>query len=152
MPASDLYAGASEPDESPAVPAGIRPEQPTVRVLADLHELVDDSPVPSGARWTLAEPGRQLDANLIHLPPGQRVDTHTEPDLDVVLVVVAGGGIAGTPDGEQRLADGNIVWLPYGSTRNITAGDSGLSYLTIHRRRPGLQISKRPDTSAARPR
>jgi quercetin dioxygenase-like cupin family protein len=132
------------PEESPAVPAGILPEQPTARVLVDVHELVGDSPVPSGARWTLAEPGRQLDANLIHLPAGQRVETHTEADLDVVLVVVAGGGTVGTPNGEQTLADGNIGWLPRGSTRNITAGDSGLSYLTIHRRRPGLQISKRP--------
>ncbi|MFG1819365.1 hypothetical protein ACGFIF_36780 [Kribbella sp. NPDC049174] len=115
-----------------------------MRVLVDVHELVDHSPVPSGARWTLAEPGRQLDANLVHLPAGQRVDTHTEPDLDVVLVVVAGRGTVGTPDGEEVLADGNIVWLPRGSTRSIAAGYAGLSYLTIHRRRPGLQISKRP--------
>jgi quercetin dioxygenase-like cupin family protein len=115
-----------------------------VRVLVDVHELVDDSPVPSGARWTLAEPGRQLDANLIHLPAGQRVDTHTEPDLDVVLVVVAGGGTVGTPDEEQTLAKGNIVWFPRGSTRSITAGNNALSYLTIHRRRAGLQIGKRP--------
>jgi quercetin dioxygenase-like cupin family protein len=132
------------PEESPALPAGIQSEQPTARVLVDVHELVEDSPIPSGARWRLAEPGRQLDANLIHLPARQRVETHTEPDLDVVLVVVAGGGTVGTPYGEQTFADGNIVWLPHGSTRNITAGDSGLSYLTIHRRRPGLQISKPP--------
>lgn len=120
------------------------PEEPVVRVLAEISALVDEPAVPSGARWTLAEPGRQLDANLIHLPAGQRVDTHTEPDLDVLLVVVAGGGTVGTANGQQALADGNIVWLPRGSTRNITAGDSGLSYLTIHRRRPGLQIGKRP--------
>jgi quercetin dioxygenase-like cupin family protein len=132
------------PEESTAVPADLLPEQPTVRILADVHELVDDSPVPSGARWTLAEPGRQLDANLIHLPAGQRVDTHTEPDLDVVLVVVSGGGTVATPDGEQTIADGNVVWLPRGSTRNITAGNNGLSYLTVHRRRPGLRIRKRP--------
>jgi quercetin dioxygenase-like cupin family protein len=132
------------PDGSQADPAGLRPERPTVRVLVDVHELVEDSLVPSGARWTLAEPGRQLDANLIHLPAGQRVDTHTEPDLDVVLIVIAGDGIVGSPDHEQVLADGNIVWLPRGSTRNVIAGKSGLSYLTIHRRRPGLQIRKRP--------
>ena len=118
-------------------------EQPTVRILADVRELVEDLRVPSGARWTLAEPGRQLDANLIHLPAGHQVDTHTEPDLDVVLVVVAGAGSIGTPDGTQTLAEGNIAWLPHGSTRSVTAGTDGLSYLTIHRRRPGLQIKQR---------
>ncbi|WP_410790623.1 cupin domain-containing protein [Kribbella sp. C-35] len=132
------------PEESPAVPTELRSEWPTVRVLADVHELTETSPVPSGARWTLAEPGRQLDANLIHLPAGQRVDTHTEPDLDVVLIVVAGCGIVGAPDGDQNIAEGNIVWLPRGSTRNLRAGDNGLSYMTVHRRRPGLQIKMRP--------
>lgn len=120
------------------------PEQPTVRILADVRELVDDATVPSGARWTLAEPGRQLDANLIHLPAGHRVDTHTEPDLDVVLVVIAGDGTVGTPDGSQTLAEGNIAWLPHGSTRNVTAGPHGLSYLTVHRRRQPLQIKQPP--------
>ena len=115
-----------------------------VRILADIHELVDDSRVPAGARWTLAEPGRQLDANLIHLPAGRRVATHTESDLDVVLVVVAGCGTVGSPDDPQSVASGNIVWLPRASTRTITAGEDGLSYLTVHRRRPGLQIGARP--------
>jgi quercetin dioxygenase-like cupin family protein len=115
-------------------------EQPMARILTDVHTLAGASDVPAGARWTLAEPGRQLDANLIHLPAGQRIDTHTEPDLDVLLVVVAGGGTVGTPDGPHPLADGNLVWLPHGSTRDITAGTDGLSYLTVHRRRPGLQV------------
>lgn len=131
--------------EDPQVPQpGPQVEQPTVRVLADVHELVGDALVPSGARWTLAEPGRQLDANFVHLPAGRHVGSHLEPDLDVVLVVVAGGGIVGTPDGEQVIADGNVVWLPRGSSRNLTAGDRGLSYLTVHRRRQGLQIRSRP--------
>jgi quercetin dioxygenase-like cupin family protein len=114
------------------------------RIPGDVHQLVDDALVPAGARWTLSEPGRQLDPNLIHLPAGQRVDTHTEPDLDVVLVVVAGAGAVGTPDGPRPLAEGNLVWLPHGSTRSITAGKDGLSYLTVHRRRPGRQIGRRP--------
>ncbi len=120
-------------------------ELPAVRILADLRELVDDPRGAGGARWTLSEPGRQLDANLIHLPPGQHIETHTEPDLDVLLVAVAGAGTVGTPDDPQPLAEGNLVWLPHGSTRNITAGADGLSYLTVHRRRPGLQIKTRPD-------
>lgn len=132
------------PEELPPLPVDSLVEHPTVQVLVDVRQLVDDSPVASGARWTLAEPGRQLDANLIHLPAGKRVGTHTEPDLDVVLIVVAGGGTVGAPDGDQALAEGNVVWLPRGSTRNVRAGANGLSYLTVHRRRAGLQIKQRP--------
>lgn len=130
------------PEDPQVAPSGPKVEKPTVRVLADVHELVGDALVPSGARWTLAEPGRQLDANFVHLPAGRHVGTHLEPDLDVVLVVVAGGGIVGTPDGEQVIADGNVVWLPHGSTRCLTAGSHGLSYLTVHQRRRGLQIKQ----------
>ncbi|MFI7063754.1 hypothetical protein ACIBL3_22400 [Kribbella sp. NPDC050124] len=70
--------------------------------------------------------------------------THIEPDLDVVLVVVAGDGSLGTPEGRQEVASGNLVWLPHGAVRALTAGATGLSYLTVHRRRPGLQIKLRP--------
>jgi len=103
-------------------------ETPVARVLADLHALADNSAVPAGARWTLAEPGRQLDANLVHLPPGERVGTHVERDLDVVLVVISGDGSVGTPEGPQQVAVGNLVWLPHGSTRDLTAGPAGLTY------------------------
>jgi quercetin dioxygenase-like cupin family protein len=125
------------------VPADLAAERPMARILADVRELAGDSLLPSGARWKLDEPGRELDANLIHLPAGQRVETHTEPELDVLLVVVAGSGTVDTPDGSKSLADGNLVWLPRGSTRSIAAGKDGLSYLTVHRRRPGLQIRPR---------
>ena len=130
------------PAESP-VPADAAAERPMARILADVHELAGDSLLASGARWKLDEPGRQLDANLIHLPPGQRVETHTESELDVLLVVVAGSGTVDTPDDSKSLADGNLVWLPRGSTRSIAAGEDGLSYLTVHRRRPGLHIRPR---------
>lgn len=126
------------------VPADLAAAEPTARILADLRALAGDSVLPSGARWKLSEPGRQLDANLIHLPAGEGVETHTEPDLDVVLFVVAGSGAVGTPDGPKSLADGNLVWLPRASTRSIAAGEDGLSYLTVHRRRPGMQIRSRP--------
>jgi hypothetical protein len=38
-----------------------------------------------------------------------------------------------------------VVWLPHGSTRGVTAGADGLAYLTVHRRRPGMQIRRRGD-------
>ena len=86
----------------------------------------------------------QLDANVVHLPPLQRVDTHTEPELDVLLLVVDGGGTLGTTEGSEPLGEGRLIWLPHGSTRSVTAGTEGLSYLTVHRRRPGMRIGHHP--------
>jgi quercetin dioxygenase-like cupin family protein len=95
---------------------------------------------PPGVAWKLTEAGRQLDANLLRLVPGQTIDTHTEPDLDVLIVIIAGSG-ALTSGGETLLcAPGELVWLPRGCTRNLTAGPGGLAYLTVHQRRPGMRI------------
>ena len=67
---------------------------------------------------------------------------HREPDLDVLLFVVTGSGVlgAGVGDEPRPLTEGATVWLPHGSTRSLTAGADGLAYLTVHRRRPGMQI------------
>lgn len=123
--------------------------EPEPRVLCDARALADAPPVPAGVLWKLDEPGRQLDANVVRLAPGGRVAPHREPDLDVLLFVVAGSGVlgAGTGDEPRRLAEGAAVWLPHGSTRSLTAGEDGLAYLTVHRRRPGMQIRRRDDVS-----
>ncbi|MEU0744490.1 hypothetical protein [Streptomyces sp. NPDC006134] len=114
------------------------------RVLCDAGEVVAGGSARAGALWRLAEPGRQLDANVVRIPPKGRVDTHTEPDLDVLLLVVGGSGtLDGAPD-PQPLAPGSLVWLPHGSARGLGAGEDGLAYLTVHRRRPGLRIRTRP--------
>lgn len=91
---------------------------PLPRVLCDTAALAALDDASAGALWRLAEPGRQLDANVVRLPPGHGVDTHREPDLDVLLLVLAGHG-------------------------TLTAGPEGLTYLTVHRRRPGMRIQRR---------
>jgi len=126
-------------------------DTPVPRLLCDTRALSELAEAPTGALWKLAESGRQLDANLIHLPAGHRVDTHTEPDLDVLLLVLAGDGTLTTPPDSQHMSEGALLWLPHGSTRSLTAGEDGMSYLTVHRRRPGMQIRPRPDTTTAQP-
>jgi quercetin dioxygenase-like cupin family protein len=114
-------------------------------VLCDLSELVAGAgPDAAGALWRLAESGRQLDANVVRLPAGRRVGTHAEPDLDVLLLVVAGGGTLHAAEGARPLTPGLLLWLPHGSTRDLAAGPDGLAYLTVHRRRPGMQIRPAP--------
>ncbi|MFC1439943.1 hypothetical protein ABUW04_16920 [Streptacidiphilus sp. N1-10] len=93
-----------------------------------------------GALWRLAEPGRQLDSNLVRLGPGATVGEHAENDLDVLLVVLEGGGLLDGPEGRLELEPRGVVWLPRGSRRALAAGPAGLAYLTVHQRRPPLGI------------
>ncbi|MEU6546205.1 hypothetical protein [Streptomyces sp. NPDC046859] len=117
-------------------------EEPLARLLCDVTTLTD-APASAGVLWRLAEPGRQMDANVVHLPPGRRVDTHVEPDLDVLLLVVGGEGTVTGPGGDQHLATGALLWLPRGCRRALAAGEPGLSYVTVHRRRPGMTVHSR---------
>ncbi|MFE7772985.1 cupin domain-containing protein [Streptomyces sp. NPDC057445] len=110
-------------------------------VLARLAELGDGIPEDrSGALWRLAADGRQLDANVVRLPPDTCVAEHVEPDLDVLLYVTGGGGLLHVDGVPQDLAAGSVVWLPRGSRRTLHAGSEGLVQLSVHRRRPGLAI------------
>ncbi|WP_062008343.1 cupin domain-containing protein [Streptomyces hygroscopicus] len=126
--------------------SGGQPAEPAVaRMLCDVRALTGEPRESSGVLWKLAESGRQLDANLIRLPAGEHIGTHAEPDLDVLVLVVAGDGVMNTPEGTLPLAEGGLLWLPHGSTRGITAGPGGLAYMTVHPRRPGMQIRRRSD-------
>ncbi|MFJ9537483.1 hypothetical protein ACIRPX_09540 [Streptomyces sp. NPDC101225] len=129
---------------------GHAPDGPTARILCDTAALAAAAPSEAAVAWKLTESGRQLDANLVRLAPGGQVARHAEPDLDVLLLIVSGGGTLGDRDADgpgrepQPLTPGALVWLPHGSTRSITAGDDGLAYLTVHRRRPGMRIGRAP--------
>lgn len=108
-----------------------------VRTASLLDELPADR---GGAVWRLSGTVRQLDANLVRVPPGARVADHVEPDLDVLLCVVGGSGRLETRSGAQQLAAGCVVWLPRGVHRAVSADSDGLLYMSVHCRRPGLSI------------
>lgn len=125
---------------------------PQPRVLAELDRLLDaaGSGESSGALWRLAEDERQLDANLIRLPAGHRIELHREPDVDVLLVALAGDGTVHTDQGALALAPHALLWLPHGSQRALEAGARGLAYLTVHRKRTGMRIELPRDPEALR--
>ncbi|QTE02544.1 cupin domain-containing protein [Streptomyces cyanogenus] len=125
-------------------------DSPAPRVLCDTRALAEAPPVPAGVLWKLAESGRQLDANVVRLAPGGRVTAHTEAQLDVLVLVVAGDGTLGdgTAEAAEPLAEGALVWLPHGAPRSITAGGTGLTYVTVHDRRPGMRIGPRPGVTS----
>lgn len=124
-------------------------KEKTPSLLADLDWcLAQAAEDQRGALWRLAEPGRQLDANLVRLPPGTTVNVHTERDVDVLLLPIAGHGTLHADDGPIALSTHALTWLPRGSTRSITAGSDGLAYLTVHQARTGLRIQLPSDLAA----
>jgi quercetin dioxygenase-like cupin family protein len=119
------------------------------RILCDAREVAAgpyDSGA-SGAVWKLEMSQRHLDSNIIRLPPDSRIEAHAGPDLDVLLLVLDGDGELSTETGTVDLCPGALVWLPRLSRREITAGVAGLSYLTVHPRRPSLRIEASPARS-----
>ncbi|WP_251050450.1 MULTISPECIES: cupin domain-containing protein [unclassified Streptomyces] len=114
-------------------------------VLTDLDRVIADAPADAtGALWRLTGSRRGLDSNLIRLPPGGVIAEHAEPALDVLLVVIEGAGRLNAEDGPHRLGPHSVAWLPRGSRRSLTAGPDGMTYLTVHTRRPGLGIASAP--------
>ncbi|MFE7750348.1 hypothetical protein [Streptomyces sp. NPDC057428] len=121
----------------------------TPKVLAVLDELLTSvAPGERGALWHLAEQGRELDANVVHLPPDAHVGEHQEDVLDVLLVVLAGSGGLRTGGRALDLVPTTVMWLPRTSRRALEAGPDGLTYLTVHRRRPGLTVKPAVRTPA----
>ena len=97
----------------------------------------------SGAAWSLSAAQRDLDANVVFLEPGESIDQHVGPDIDVLVHVIAGSGVLLSDRSQVPLASSDIAWLPRRSTRSIEAGEEGLRYLTVHRKREPLGVTQR---------
>ncbi len=116
---------------------------PLPRILAntaDFARHTDTVPDVTGAVWKLGVAERDLDSNVIALPPDGGIDTHTGPDLDVLIHVLSGSGRLTTEEGIINLSPGAPLWLPRRSRRQFTAGPDGLRYLTVHQRRQALVL------------
>lgn len=92
-----------------------------------------------GPLWGLAS--SDLNATLLAWPPGHEVREHVNTELDVLLVVLQGGGSAVVDRREHALAAGRALLVEKGSTRTIRASDEGIRYLSVHRRRRPLQVA-----------
>ncbi|MFF7154165.1 DUF2249 domain-containing protein [Streptomyces sp. NPDC008139] len=137
-----VLTGARPPDS---------PDSPVSPVSQDVRDSVDGPGAPavaspgvpdaSGAVWKLRMRDRDLDSNIIQLPPHAGIAPHLGPDLDVLVHVLDGDGRLTTELDQVPLAPGDLVWLPRRSLRAFTAGPHGLRYLTVHQRRQALVLA-----------
>ncbi|MFI5979975.1 hypothetical protein ACIBEA_03755 [Streptomyces sp. NPDC051555] len=127
------------PDPAPVPPGG------PARVLAELTAVVAAAgPDAGGVLWRMTQTPRGLDANIVRLRSGAVIAEHTDPALDVLLIVFEGDGFLGTPGGSTALGARTVLWLPRHARRSLGAGPTGMLYVTVHVRRPGLAITAAP--------
>jgi uncharacterized cupin superfamily protein len=104
------------------------------------------APEGAGPLWGLAS--ADLNATLLAWPAGHEVAEHRNDDLDVLLVVLGGEGAAVVDGREHVLRAGTALLVAKGATRLIRAGDDGVRYVSVHRRRGPLQIAPLPGPAA----
>lgn len=92
----------------------------------------------TGPVWGMAS--SDLNATLLVWPAGHELAEHTNTERDVLLVVLAGGGVATVDGREHDLTAGSALLVEKGTSRSIRAGDQGVRYLSVHTRRGALQI------------
>jgi quercetin dioxygenase-like cupin family protein len=85
-----------------------------------------------------------LNATLLAWSAGEGTPEHVNEERDVLVFVVDGLAEV-VVDGEAgRLGAGEARIVSKGSRRRIVAGPDGVRYLSVHLRRPPLQIQRIP--------
>jgi len=81
-----------------------------------------------------------LNATILEWRAGGGPPEHVNAERDVVVAVLD-GTLEAEVDGERRtLGAGEVLVLEKGTRRRLVAGGDGVRYVTVHRRRPGLQV------------
>ena len=111
------------------------------RIVAD---ALDQSEAGAeGPLWGLAS--EDLNATLLAWRENGGPEEHVNDERDVLVFVVDGSATV-TVDGEAvELRRGEALIVDKGRRRSISAGDRGVRYLSVHRRRPPLQIRSRAE-------
>ena len=95
----------------------------------------------SGPVWGTAS--EDLNATLLAWPPGSGTPEQVNEERDVLLVVLAGSGTLELDGEGHAVAAGHAVLVAKGRRFRVVAGPGGLRYLSVHLRRPRLQIASR---------
>ena len=111
----------------------------------DLREEPEaDAPEQSPGSTDESAPD-ELNVTKLSWQAGSGPPEHVNEERDVLMVVLDGSATLNI-DGKQReLARGETAIIAKGRKRKITAGADGVRYLSIHRRRPPLQIGGAPE-------
>jgi mannose-6-phosphate isomerase-like protein (cupin superfamily) len=101
--------------------------------------------------WVWGQSSDDLNATLLAWNPGAGPAEHVNDQRDVLVFIVDGSATLAI-DGEKReLGAGEAVIVGKGRRRSITAGRGGVRYLSVHLRRPPLEIERTTPQRGATP-
>jgi len=139
---ADLRASMRELGER--LEAHVRLEErglfPLIERLAPAElDSLDGAELPGGGPvWGAAS--EDLNATLLAWSGGGGPPEHVNDERDVLIFVTEGSATVTVDGEERRLAAGEGLILDKGRRRKITAGSAGVHYLSVHLRRPRLEI------------
>lgn len=111
-----------------------------VLLIPQLLELFD-SHKPDGPQWGTAT--HDLNLTVLSWKEGQGVVEHVNNELDVLWIALEGSADI-TIDGQVHpLQQGGAIVVPVGASRALKSTSPQFKYISIHRRRAGLQITSR---------
>jgi len=90
----------------------------------------------NGPIW--ATESSDLDVTVLNWFSGMSVPEHVNTEVDVALFVLFGSGFLEIDKDRHLLRAGDLYVIPKGSSRHIVAGEEGLRYVNVHRRRRRL--------------
>ncbi len=108
------------------------------RVAADALDATMATPKGGGPVW--GEASEDLNATLLEWSAGAGPPEHVNDERDVLVFVVDGSATLAVDGEERELVPGEAVIVPKSKRRRITAGRGGVRYLSVHLKRPPLQI------------
>lgn len=111
----------------------------------------EESEPPSGSGPVWGAASDDLNATLLSWKAGSGPPEHINEERDVLVVVLDGSAILSVDGKERPLERGETVIIAKGEARKLTAGRQGVRYLSVHRRRPPLQIGSAPVAAPAEP-
>lgn len=107
------------------------------RIAADVLDR-RQADAAEGPLWGLASD--DLNATLLAWREGRGPDEHVNAERDVLIFVVEGSATVMLDGERNELHAGRGLIIEKGHRRSIAAGAHGVRYLSVHLRRPPLQI------------
>jgi quercetin dioxygenase-like cupin family protein len=105
--------------------------------IADLLSAAGEGPV-----W--GTQSEDLNATLLVWGADHQTPRHVNEERDVLVVVLAGSAKVTVGSRSDTVRSGQALLIPKGEPRELAAGGEGVRYLSVHRRRPPLQIAPAP--------